>query len=44
MFAVDDVFGITVRLVVIALSHPAAFVMCVMYVPEVVSAKACYKS
>ena len=30
MFAVDDVFGITVRFVVIALSHPAAFGICVI--------------
>ena len=39
MFAVDDVFGITVRFVVMVLSHPAAFEMCVTYVPEVVCAE-----
>jgi hypothetical protein len=38
MFAVDDVFGTTVRFVVIVLSHPPAFGITVMYVPEVVSA------
>ena len=38
MFVVLDVFGMTVRFVVIALSQPAAFVICVMYVPVVVCA------
>ena len=36
MFAVDEVFGMTVRFVVIVLSQLAAFEMCVTYVPEVV--------
>jgi hypothetical protein len=39
MFAVDEVFGTTVRLVEIVLSHPAKFGIIVMYVPEVVSAE-----
>jgi hypothetical protein len=38
MIAVDDVLGVTVRSVVIVLSHPFAFGIMVMYVPEVVSA------
>jgi hypothetical protein len=38
MFATEGVFGITVRFVVIVLSHPFAFGITVMYVPEVVSA------
>ena len=36
MFAVLLVFALTVRFVVIVLSHPAALAMTVMYVPEVV--------
>jgi hypothetical protein len=39
MFAVDDVLGVTVRFVVIMLSHPPACGITVMYVPEVVSAE-----
>jgi hypothetical protein len=39
MFAVELVFGMTVKFVVIVLSHPAAFGITVMYVPEVVSAE-----
>jgi hypothetical protein len=38
IFAVDEVLGTTVKFVVIVLSHPAAFGITVMYVPEVVSA------
>jgi hypothetical protein len=38
MLAVDEVLSVTVRFVVIVLSHPSAFGITVMYVPEVVSA------
>jgi hypothetical protein len=38
MLAVEAVLGVTVRFVVIVLSHPFAFGITVMYVPEVVSA------
>jgi hypothetical protein len=38
MLAVEDVLGVTVKFVVIVLSHPSAFGITVMYVPEVVSA------
>jgi hypothetical protein len=38
MLAVDEVLGVTVRFVVIVLSHPAAFRITLMYVPETVSA------
>jgi hypothetical protein len=38
MFAVELVFGMTVKFVVIVLSHPFAFGITVMNVPEVVSA------
>jgi hypothetical protein len=39
MFAVEEEFGMTVKFVVMVLSHPAAFGITVMYVPEVVSAE-----
>jgi hypothetical protein len=39
MLAVDEVFGTTVKFVVIVLSHPAAFEIVVIYIPEVVSAE-----
>jgi hypothetical protein len=39
MFAVELVFGMTVKFVVMVLSHPAAFGITVMYVPEAVSAE-----
>jgi hypothetical protein len=39
MLAVEAVFGMTVRFVVIVLSHPYAFGITAMYVPEVVSAE-----
>jgi hypothetical protein len=39
MLAVEAVLGVTVRFVVIVLSHPAAFGIVVTYVPEVVSAE-----
>jgi hypothetical protein len=38
MFAVELVFGMTVKFVVMVLSHPAAFGITVKYVPEDVSA------
>jgi hypothetical protein len=39
MLAVEDVLGVTVKFVVIVLSHPSAFGITVIYVPEVVSAE-----
>jgi hypothetical protein len=38
MIAVELVYGMTVKFVVIVLSHPAAFGITLMYVPETVSA------
>jgi hypothetical protein len=39
MLAVELVFGMMVKFVVIVLSHPFAFGITEMYVPEVVSAE-----
>jgi hypothetical protein len=39
MLAVEEVFGRTVKFVVIVLSHPDTFGIVVIYVPEVVSAE-----